>query len=102
VGPNTLVRVGARPLLTPADVIQLVAPEAERSRPADATPTTGDALLQHLAPGTALSPDELAAAVDIGIGEVLARLLALEVCGTVERGPDGRYARARGMAAAGS
>ena len=102
VGPNTLLGLGARPLLTPADVLDLVCPGHQSPGASGDDLAGGEGLLEHLVPGRALTVDELAAAARIGVAEALARLLTLEVSGTVERGADGRYARVRGMAAAGS
>lgn len=100
VGPNTLLRVGARPLLVPSDVLEVVRPGYRAPAVTTTDPGRGDELLAHLPPGCALTADQIAAAAGMGVGDVLARLLNLEVSGTVERAVDGRYARARGMAAA--
>jgi DNA processing protein len=92
VGPNTLIRLGARPLLTASDVLELVAPGA---RPVEAH-RAGGWLLARLEPGRALTIDELAAAASAGVADVLAELLRLEIEGLVERLPDGSYARTSG------
>jgi DNA processing protein len=101
VGPNTLLRIGARPLLTPADALELVgAAVPGPAREPDGSDGSAR-LLEHLPCGSALTADELAAAAGIGVAVAVAGLLELEVAGTVVRSPDGRYARRRGMAAAG-
>ena len=93
VGPNTLLRLGARPLLVPADVLDLLDVDAKVAvGPAAGMAST---LERHLAAGESLTADELAARAGVGVGEVLARLLELEVAGVVARSPDGRYARCR-------
>jgi DNA processing protein len=95
VGPNTLLRLGARPLLTAADVLEVVAPAAS-DRP---TPRRSEAdgwLLDGLEQGAVFSPDELAARSGASVAEVLAELLRLELAGVVERLDDGRYARTSG------
>lgn len=99
VGPNTLLRLGARPLLTAADVLELVAPQsssggAVRNRSAEGW------LLARLEAGDAATVDELSARTGAAVAEVLGELLRLEVDGAVERLADGRYARASGNAPA--
>lgn len=93
LGPNTLLRLGARPLLVPGDVLQALGLEPgarvrSLTRPASR-------LERHLSPGEALAPDELAARAGMSMAEVLAGLLELEVAAVVERGADGRYTRLR-------
>ena len=102
VGPNTLLRIGARPLQTPGDVLDFVLPGWRNSPAGKGDTAAREALLEYLPAGQGLTADEVAAAAGIGVGEALSRLLTLEVSGTVERGADGRYARVRGMTAAGS
>jgi len=98
VGPNTLLRVGARPLLTPADILELLAPAAPGAPSGGSGPEAVAGLLDHLPPATALTADRLAVAAGLGVADTLAELLRLEVAGSVKRGLDGRYRRAVGMA----
>jgi DNA processing protein len=96
VGPNTLLRLGARPLLTARDVLEVVAPGAagaREERPADGW------LLGKLSPGTARTVDELAADAGVAVPLLLSELLRLELEGAVERLPDGRFARMDGNGA---
>lgn len=93
VGPNTLLRLGARPLLTASDVLELVAPAAAA---ATVTRAVEGWLVDCLEPGTACTIDELTARTGRSVAEVLGELLRLEVGGLVERLPDGRFARLSG------
>lgn len=97
VGPNTLLRLGARPLLTPGDVLEAIG----------CTPSPGAAgqivahpLLDHLPPGERASTDELAARSGLALGEVHAALLDLELEGAVVRLADGRFERRQARPAA--
>jgi len=91
-GPNALLRLGARPLLTTRDVLdELGLPEPSAGPEQDADPPAG--LLAVLAPGEELAVDELARRLDRTVPEVLAELLELELAGRVEHLTDGRYAR---------
>jgi predicted Rossmann fold nucleotide-binding protein DprA/Smf involved in DNA uptake len=54
-------------------------------------------LLEHVPPGDAVTVDGLAAAAELGVADVLAELLRLEVAGAVERDLDGRFRRRSGM-----
>ncbi len=100
VGPNTLIRLGARPLLHPAELIENIVPGEPRSQSPGGE--TQEGFLAHLPAGEARTADELAAAAGVRVAEVLAMLLQMEVEGLLERRPDGRYARAGGMAGGGS
>ncbi len=91
VGPNTLLRVGARPLLTPRDIFDAVGGGPTR---ATETRTEESGLLKHVAAGEALTVDELAARAGNPIEEVLAEILRLELSGELRREGDGRYVRA--------
>jgi DNA processing protein len=86
LGPNALLRLGARPVLTPRDVLQLL-PVADTvghpPRPAR------EGWLSH---GEALTVDELAERSGLAVEALSARLLELELEGEVERLGDGRYA----------
>jgi DNA processing protein len=98
VGPNALLRMGAQPLLNPNDVLRVldISPPAAVERSAAAQ----DQLLQVLAPGEALSVDEVASRAGRPVPEVLEIILGLEIEGHIERQQDGRYSRVRGIDAA--
>ncbi len=89
VGPNTLIRVGARPLLTPRDLFEAIGvepPAAVGSSPgADLSWITGD---------EALTVDEIAARAGLTVAEVTALVLELELSGDLRRLDDGRFVRA--------
>lgn len=86
LGPNALLRLGARPVLTPRDILQVL-PVPEGGGAPRLEPRQG--LLAH---GEALTVDELAARSGLGVEALAARLLELELEGEVERLGDGRYA----------
>lgn len=89
VGPNALLRLGARPALTPRDVLEAV---GLSPAPAQATAPAG-ALLEAIPAGVAVSVDQLAVALERPVAAVLAELLELELAGRVERTAAGEYAR---------
>jgi DNA processing protein len=91
VGPNTLLRVGARPLLTPRDLFHAIGLEP----PSEIRPTPEAGLMQHIGNGESLTVDEIAARADRPVADVLAALLELEVEGDLHRDLEGRYARVR-------
>jgi len=91
VGPNTLLRVGARPLLTPRDLFDAIGCE---SGPAAVT-RSGAALLSCVGAGEALTADEIADRAGSTVSQVLGELLALELAGEIVHQSDGRYSRAR-------
>ncbi len=99
VGPNTLISLGAQPVLTPRTVIDALKP--------DATPVRGERQLDAgpwnglLGPGEALSADEIAERAGRPIAQILAELLEGEIAGTVLRQADGRYVLAHVRRAAG-
>jgi DNA processing protein len=95
VGPNTLVRVGARPLLTPRDLFEAIDHEPPVERPAD----DEHRLLRFLDPGEALTADQLAQRAKVEIATVVSDLLALELAGDIQREADGRYSLVRGAPA---
>ncbi len=99
VGPNTLLRLGARPLLTVRDVLEVVAPGAARAADAGAGRPDDGWLLARLPAGTARTVDELAAGASVALPVLLPELLRLELAGVVERLPDGRFARRSGNGA---
>ena len=92
VGPNTLLRVGARPLLTPRDLFDAIGvePAARTDEPAASD------LLSFFEAGEAYTTDEIAARSGGIVSDVLQGLLELELAGQVQRGADGRYSRLRG------
>ncbi len=91
VGPNALLRLGARPLLTPRDLFdQFGAPQGPAQACQD-EPETG--LLVFLGHGKKVAVDDLAAQAGVEVQEILTELLQLELSGKVERLADGRYSR---------
>ena len=98
VGPNTLLRVGARPLLTPRDLFDAIG-----HVPATETGAVDDSgLLRFMGGGEALTVDELAARAKIDAAAAATELLSLELAGAIERMSDGRFARTRGTMPAGA
>jgi DNA processing protein len=91
VGPNTLLRVGARPLLTPRDLFEAIG--CQPGAATDASAEEGP--LRVLGAGEALTADEIAARAGVAVGEVLGDLLTLELAGEIVRRSDGRYSRLR-------
>jgi DNA processing protein len=93
LGPNALLRMGARPLLTPKDLLdELTATGgAGAATPADDEPPAG--LLKFLPRGEAVSIDDLADRSSTAVSELLPELLELELTARVERLDDGRYSR---------
>jgi DNA processing protein len=91
VGPNTLLRVGARPLLTPRDLFDALGCEPPAATPAQ--PDRG--LLKFIGAGEALTPDEIAGRAGIEVSDVLRDLLDHELGGEIHRGADGRFERVR-------
>ena len=91
VGPNALIRMGARPLLVPGELVREFGAEAPDA-PAAPGPETSP-VLAAIPSDRALAPDAIAAAAGLAVAEVLTALLALELEGRVERLADGRYAR---------
>ena len=92
VGPNTLLRLGARPLLTPRDVFAAIGlePPPPENQAEDDHP-----LLDHLPPGAQAAVDELVSRSGMAVAEVHAALLELELAHVVERRPDRSYRRRR-------
>jgi DNA processing protein len=91
VGPNTLLRVGARPLLTPRDLFEAIGCQP----PDKAEPPPDDGLLEFIGVGEALTVDEIADRAGRVVAETLGDLLAMELAGEVSRQADGRYSRLR-------
>lgn len=90
-GPNGLLRAGAAPALTVADVLEVLGVTA----PAASAETAQDGLLAAFPSGEAMTVDALAALTGAPVPAVLEALLRLELDGRVAREPDGRYRRAR-------
>ncbi len=90
MGPNTLLRLGARPLVVPSELVcELgVRPAEVRAGSTETSP-----VLDAIPPGRSLSPDAISVAVGLGVDEVLTALLELELEGFVARQEDGSYAR---------
>jgi DNA processing protein len=97
VGPNALLRLGARPVVTARDVIEAVGLEPP---PVRSAVTDEDSVLASLPAGDAITIDELVERLGLPAPEVLARILELEIDGRVARQPDGRYRRLDSRAAA--
>jgi DNA processing protein len=93
VGPNTLLKLGARPLLTPRDLLDELGVPAAATAAAAAGNDGG--VLAVLRGGEALAVDDLAERTRAEVPRLLAELLELELAGHVERQPDGRYCLAR-------
>jgi DNA processing protein len=91
VGPNTLLRVGARPLLTPRDLFEAIGHEPGPAK----EETEEDDLMRWVGSGEAVSLDQIAARSGKKIADVAGRVLELELSGDLERCADGRYARVR-------
>ena len=92
VGPNALIRLGARPMLTPRDVL-----EAIGHTPPDAVAESVAVhpLLEHLPAGERATIDELVTRTGLAVSEIHAALLELELGGVVIRGRDGSYRQSR-------
>lgn len=92
VGPNTLLQLGARPLLTPRDVFDAIGHE-----PPDAAQKQEGVhpLLDHLPAGTHATTDELVGRSGLTVTEIHAVLLNLELEGIVERLSDGSFQQRR-------
>jgi len=92
VGPNTLIRVGARPLLTPRDLFEAIGhqPSGDRQPESDA------GLMRFIEAGESLTADQIAERAKVEIATVVGDLLDLELSGDLRREADGRYSRVRG------
>jgi len=94
VGPNALLRMGARPVLTPRDVLQVLGIDpAPPEQPTQAE----NPVLSHIEPGLTITADELASRTRRPIQKVLDELLHLELDGVVQRHDDGSYSLVRGI-----
>jgi DNA processing protein len=97
VGPNTLLKLGARPLLTPRDVFDAIGHEPPAV--SDETRQHAHPLLDHLPAGTSATTDELVVRSGLAVIQVHTALLDLELKGVVERLPDGRFQLRKGKPA---
>ncbi|NOZ93286.1 MAG: DNA-protecting protein DprA [Acidobacteria bacterium] len=91
VGPNTLLRLGARPLLGPRELLDELGLRGGSGGPVASG--RDDVLGAALPAGESRSVEELATALGMSIPGVLNLLLEQEMAGSVEREPDGRYRR---------
>ncbi len=92
VGPNTLLRLGARPMLTPRDVLEAI---GHASPEVAAEPAAAHPLLEHLPAGRRATTDELVTRSGLPVSEIHAALLELELGGVVERLRDGSFQQRR-------
>jgi DNA processing protein len=91
VGSNRLLADGARPLLSIADFVRAIAPDAEPAQGSLALDIGPDArLLGALADGP-LDVDELARRLGVGVAEALALATQAELRGAVRRLPGMRF-----------
>lgn len=97
VGPNTLLRLGARPVLSARDVLDFFGLERVVAAP-DRSPNDSP-VLTVLTEGAEHSVDQISASCGLSVHDVTAALLELEVDGRVVRSTDGRYSRVRGRPA---
>jgi DNA processing protein len=88
-GANRLLRLGATPLTTPADVLESFGLSAAVPEPAVEVDGDTAAVLARLRDGPA-SADELTRALGVGAGAVAAALTELELAGRVVEA-EGRY-----------
>ena len=88
-GPNALIRSGAAPVLSAADVLSALG--HPRGRPDGSLGAPDE--LAAVTPGEAFTVDHLAAVLDQPVARVLDQLLQWELAGRVAREPDGRYRR---------
>ena len=86
-GPNGLLRAGAAPVLSAADVLGVLGLAALQR--GDTEPE----FLRHLPAGTSATVDELAAHSGLPVARLLELLLELELAGWLVREADGRYRR---------
>lgn len=98
-GTNRLLREGATPLTEPRDLLSLfgaavptAATRAPGPPPCTLSPT--EARVFEALTGAGRHVDELALAVGIPVGELLATLLGLEIGGLAQSLPGGQYRRA--------
>ncbi len=90
LGPNALLGLGARPLVTLRDVLDPVPGGQYQPLVGGGEPA---GLLGILPRGEALAVDEIAARAHQDVREIMVELLELELVGAVERLADGRFCR---------
>jgi DNA processing protein len=96
VGPNALIADGARPALSPRDLLDELGVDAATQPAGDAPPPLpglGARLWEALPTGAQRTVDELAARCAAGVDETLAELLELELAGWIARLPGPVYCR---------
>jgi DNA processing protein len=93
LGPNALLRMGARPLLTAKDLLDELTATGATSTEHAADDEQPAGLLGFLPRGEAVSVDDLASRSSTAVNELLPELLELELTAKVERLDDGRYCR---------
>ncbi len=87
-GTNQLIQDGAFPALHPNDVLD----SNDRSQQ-ERAPASGDPILAALKVGELLPGETVAARLGLPLGQVLARLVELEIEGRVHKRAGGRYGR---------
>jgi DNA processing protein len=93
VGPNALLRAGARPLVTPRDLLTVLGAEGGENTTPTLVPPEMEGLLGIIGAGEMFTVDELSNISGNPVQEVLRELLELELRGAVQRHADGRYGR---------
>jgi DNA processing protein len=98
LGPNALLRDGARPALHPADVLEALgvsgpAAIVEPSPPSLPAEPAARRLLEPIPFAGGVAPDHLAELISLPLEEVLVTLLELELGGWIRREPGGRWRR---------
>lgn len=87
-GPNTMLCLGARPMLTPRDVLDAIGHDV----PAGEGPVAAaHPLMAYISAGERLTTDELVTRSGLSVPEVHTALLDLELGGEVERLRDGSF-----------
>lgn len=83
-GSNALLRLGATPVTSPADVLEAIGVEPSRPEPDGPVPGTAAAAALAALETGASTADEIARATGLGSGAVAAALVELELGGLVE------------------
>jgi len=95
VGPNTLLRLGARPLLGPRDVLEAIGHTPPDRPDAAEEPAATHPVLEFLPAGEHVTTDELVMRSGLSVSEIHTALLELELGGLVERLNDGSFQQSR-------
>jgi len=100
LGPNSLIRQGAKLVLRAADILEEIpgAPQAATIEEAATEPAAApeeEAILRHLSRSEPLGIDELALAAGMEAGALMAALLKLEIASRVRQLPGSRFIRTR-------